>query len=709
MGKSLYIILLLTFVFGRYGHSQSILSDSVQLSEVVVTAEKRNQKIRDLPTSVTSISISRIESEKAKSLRNISAIVPNFYMPEYGSKLTAPVYIRGVGSRINSPSVGLYVDRVPYFEKSAFAFDFADVERIEVLRGPQGTLYGRNTMGGIINIITRAPRNYRELKLSTDFGNHGFMKYNFSYNEPLTAKLAVLLNGGYTEHDGYFTNNYHDENVGSDFTKNASVKIRYNPVKYLVLTYKLGGERSYEKGYPYGILDSTNTVKEINYNFKSRYHRDIIDNSLTASLYLDKFVVTSVSGMQYLKDNQAIDQDFMPKDYYQVHQGVEQNQYTQEIVLTTNQNNLVDATIGVFGFFQKADRTIDLDYSADIAELRIRKPGGGIITSGNGYIKYNNEENSGAAAFGQATIKKIAGLLDLSFGLRYDYEMNSLHYSHFETNAEVKAIKRDTIFKESFGELLPKFSVRFYLPGNTSAYFTTSKGYRGGGFNTAFVRDEDQQYTAEDSWNYELGVKSNPFSFLSLSAAIFYIDWNNQQVSQRVPVGGNMIKNAGKSFSKGLEFEFAMNPLKNLQLGANFGFTEARYLDFKPNLSDTVNLKNKYLPFIPRYTFSAFAAYKIMLKHEYLKSAFVNLSSQGIGKQFWNDVNDKSQGSYSVVNGSVGLETKWFEVSLWAKNLLNKTYFPYMFYVTNFNNWYAQKGQPITFGVTLAVNIAQKN
>lgn len=704
MNKYILTTLILTLGVNRLTYTQSILSDSVQLSEVIVTAEKRNQRIKDLPTSVTSISISRLESEKAKSLRNISAIVPNFYMPEYGSKLTAPVYIRGVGSRINSPSVGLYVDRVPYFEKSAFAFDFADVERIEILRGPQGTLYGRNTMGGIINVITRAPRNHRELRLSSDFGNYGFMKYNLSYNEPISNKLAVLLNGGYTERNGYFTNNFHDESVGSDFTKNASLKVRFNPVKPLVLTYKIGGERSYEKGYPYGVLDSTNHVKEINYNYKSRYSRDIFDNSLTAALYLDKFVITSISGIQYLKDKQQIDQDFMPQDYYQVQQGVKQNQYTQEVVVTTNNSKYIDATLGFFGFTQNVDRDIDLLYGTDIQKLKV--PG---LAAGNGYVKYNKEENSGVAAFGQATLKKIAGLFDISLGLRYDYEHNSLNYTYYTTKGETQTLKKDTLFKESFNELLPKVAVRFYLPYNSSAYFTTSKGYRGGGFNTAFVRPEDEVYTAEDSWNYEFGIKSNPISMVSLSAAVFYIDWKNQQVSQRVPVGGNMIKNAGKSYSKGFEFELIYTPVKNLNIGGTYGLTEAKYVDFQPNTQDELNYKDNYLSFIPKYTFSAFAGYKIALQSKWVKSANIHLSAIGIGKQFWNDENSKSQGAYTIVNGVIGAETPWFDISLWSRNMLNKEYFPYMFYVSNFKNWYAQKGQPMTFGVTIAVNISEKD
>ncbi|MGB4413635.1 MAG: Plug domain-containing protein, partial [Paludibacter sp.] len=124
--------------------------DSIGLNEIVVQASRDNSKLKTIPNSVSIISSKQIESLGINSLADVTSTVANLFMPDYGSKLTSPIYIRGVGSRINAPSVGLYVDRVPYFEKAAFNFDFFDVNRIEVLRGPQGTQYGRNTMGGIV-------------------------------------------------------------------------------------------------------------------------------------------------------------------------------------------------------------------------------------------------------------------------------------------------------------------------------------------------------------------------------------------------------------------------------------------------------------------------------------------------------------------------------------------------------------------------------
>ncbi|MDM8002802.1 MAG: Plug domain-containing protein, partial [Bacteroidota bacterium] len=131
-----------------------------ELSEVVIKASKDNVTFKSLPASVSVIGETLIAESGIRSLNDASSSIPNFFMPDYGSKLTSPVYIRGIGSRINSPSVGLYVDHVPYFEKASFNFDFFDIKRIEVLRGPQGTLFGRNTMGGIVNIITTSPLDY---------------------------------------------------------------------------------------------------------------------------------------------------------------------------------------------------------------------------------------------------------------------------------------------------------------------------------------------------------------------------------------------------------------------------------------------------------------------------------------------------------------------------------------------------------------------
>ena len=147
------LLYLSNCVFSEDRNIPKYYTDTITLNEIVVEASRDNSKLYAIPNSVSIISSNQIKTNGINSLPDVTSTVANLFMPEYGSKLTSPIYIRGIGSRINAPSVGLYVDYVPYFEKAAFNFDFFDINRIEVLRGPQGTQYGRNTMGGSYNFV----------------------------------------------------------------------------------------------------------------------------------------------------------------------------------------------------------------------------------------------------------------------------------------------------------------------------------------------------------------------------------------------------------------------------------------------------------------------------------------------------------------------------------------------------------------------------
>ena len=151
----------------------------VDVEEVlIIAAPKENRKLRELPNAVTLLSQQDMQAAQVNSIKNLTALVPNIFIPDYGSRLTSAVYIRGIGSRINTPSVGLYVDNIPYIDKSAFDFNYSDIERIDVLRGPQGTLYGRNAMGGLIKVHTKSPFSYQGTDFRIGAGTHN--QYNTS-------------------------------------------------------------------------------------------------------------------------------------------------------------------------------------------------------------------------------------------------------------------------------------------------------------------------------------------------------------------------------------------------------------------------------------------------------------------------------------------------------------------------------------------------
>ena len=212
MFKKYTIILLVAAIFSSVAIKAENIPvekmDTVALTEIVVQASRDQSKLKSLSSSVSVINSKQIETLGISTLTDITSTVANLFMPDYGSKLTSPIYIRGVGSRINAPSVGLYIDHVPYFEKAAFNFDFFDISRIEVLRGPQGTQYGRNTMGGIVNILTKSPLNYQGTDLNIQAGTYGSYLLNVGHYAKSSERFAYSLSLNYRHNDGFFTNDF---------------------------------------------------------------------------------------------------------------------------------------------------------------------------------------------------------------------------------------------------------------------------------------------------------------------------------------------------------------------------------------------------------------------------------------------------------------------------------------------------------------------
>ncbi|MEG0949406.1 MAG: TonB-dependent receptor, partial [Bacteroidales bacterium] len=186
----------------------SVLKNMLLEEVVIVSNPKAKLRTFEMPASVSVFNAQRIERENMLSIKDFSAVAPNFFIPDYGSKLTTAIYIRGIGTRTNNSVVGMYVDNVPYMDKSIFDFDFLDIERLEILRGPQSTLYGRNTMAGLINIYTKSPFDHQYTKASVSYGNYNSFRAYLSRYGKINDKLAYSMSGQYQSNDGYFKNIY---------------------------------------------------------------------------------------------------------------------------------------------------------------------------------------------------------------------------------------------------------------------------------------------------------------------------------------------------------------------------------------------------------------------------------------------------------------------------------------------------------------------
>ncbi|MCF8302850.1 MAG: TonB-dependent receptor [Bacteroidales bacterium] len=669
----------------------------MQLDEVDIRSSKENTGLQELSASASTLEAKQIQNEELSSATELSSRVPNLFMPDYGSKLTSPIYIRGIGSRINSPSVGLYVDGVPYFEKAAFNFEFFDVERIEVLRGPQGTLYGRNTMGGIINVYTEKPGPQRKTDVAVYTGNYSHLKTQIGHDQPLGEHLSLGVDGLFVNHGGYFDNAYTGEAVDEMESYSGRVRLVYNPGNRWEGEYTMNIEISEQGGYPYAVMgEEQQTSNPVNYDRYSSYNRDMISNNFKLIYSGDNMVFKSITSHQYLDGLQEIDQDFTPASLLFVKQDQQQHMLSQEFNVQHKKGNY-KAITGLFGFAQYADKIVDVDFGEDgIAAFGLPGP--------TTKVKNYDQTTWGAAAFHQSTWTNV--LIDkLSFtaGMRVDYENARLDY-HYDVIMGEKTIP-NTEFNNGldFFEVLPKASVGYEIKEDLSTYVTVSKGYKTGGFNSTFEREQDRTFDPEKSWNYETGVKSKWMDKrLMANFSLFYIDWKDQQIYQPVPSGqGSMLKNAGRSESKGMELELSAIPAPHLQAYASFGYTDARFVEYQED--EETDFSRNRIPYIPETTFSVGGNYKFIFSSKVIDNIKLNLNYQGIGKHYWDEANTTAQDYYGLLNSKVTLSTRWVNVGAWGKNLLDAEHAA--FYFEALGNQYIQKGRPARFGIFVSASL----
>lgn len=509
----------------------------VDIEEVVVIATpKENRKLRELPAATTVLSQKDMQANQVNSVKRLSGLIPNIFIPEYGSKLTTSIYIRGIGSRINTPAIGLYVDNIPYIDKSAFDFNYSDIERIDVLRGPQGTLYGRNTMGGLIKVHTKSPFTYQ----GTDI-RMGAATYN-DYNVSLThyhriSDQFAFSTGGFYEHTGGFYQNSARNNERVDKGNAGGGRFRgiYLPKDNLKLDLNVSYEYSDQGGYPYfytGITqegvnkgkteEREEMIGKIAYNDRSNYYRNLLNAGFNVEYQAKNFILSAVTGYQHLKDRMFLDQDFTEKNIFNLTQKQKLNTISEEIVLKSKPNRKWEWTTGIFGFYQTLNTDGPVTFKEDGVKETIEGNTNSIFENlGNKAPKMSMSvlnptlRVSGnfdtpiwnGAIFHQSTFNNLFTKgLSFTIGLRLDYEKMSMKYNsasdplNFDFNFAMgpmvitaKDLIADAAYNgklsEDYVQLLPKFALQYEWRKGNNVYATVSKGYRSGGYNVQMFSD----------------------------------------------------------------------------------------------------------------------------------------------------------------------------------------------------------------------------
>jgi outer membrane receptor protein involved in Fe transport len=665
--------------------SDTTASRKISLDEIMIKSPKIQSSIRQLPASISIVKAHNLESGEVNSLKDLSSAIPNFFMPDYGSKLTSPVYIRGIGSRINSPSVGVYVDNVPYFEKAAFDFDFFDIERVEVLRGPQGTLYGRNTMGGIINIYTKSPLREHGSKIKLSAGNYGNYSAAANHYGKIGEKIGFALNFSGVHRDGFFNNTFSGEKVDKLNSGGSRGTLVWEISDRLTLTNVVSFEHSNQGGYPYAVYHDTlkNNIR-INYDQYSSYLRNLFSDGLVLNYSGAGLSIQATTSFQLLNDNQSIDQDFTPKKQYFVVQEQAHRMFSQEIVMKPSHRKKYDWLFGAYGFMQYFDNTVEVNYYPTKSDN----------------IKGYDHRISGGAFFHQSTLNNfLIQNLSVTAGVRLDLEKDRLNYTYDVLTNGIWDNKTDTVYPSLEGvRILPKLSFN-YQAGTSTLYGTVANGYKTGGFNSTFERPEDLTFDPEYSWNYELGWRSPLWeNRFYADAALFYIDWKNQQIYQPVPSGrGSMLKNAGATASRGAEFSMRMTPVNGYEFSMSYGYTHANFITYMAN--NTTDYSGNFIPYVPEQTIAASGGKTFTFKSKRIDSMRLNFSYRGTGKFYWSEKNSDYQDYYGLIDGKLSLTRGNFKLEFWGKNLFNTQYFAFSFEALG--NRYVQPGRPSQAGINL--------
>lgn len=494
---------------------------SYTLDEVtIISNPKIKSEVFEMAGSVSVLNSINIERSGIESIKDISSIASNVYIPDYGSNLITSGYIRGIGSRINSPAMGLSVNNIPYLDKSAYDFDLLDVSRIEILRGPQGTLYGRNTMAGLINIYTHSPLVKQGTSIKVIGGL--YLNYNISVltAHKLTDNLAISVGAKYENNKGYYTNIYNEKPSGSNYTISGRMRLDWQPSQRVKWSLTASYENSYQNGYPYAHYDmSSGTVGDINYNSPSGYRRDLLTTGLQMEYRHDYFTLTSTTGYQYLDDHMKMDQDFTPRSIFTLEQKQRLHAITQEVAMRGEGNEHWGWTAGVYGSYQDLNvaapvnflddginRLIEGTSNAALAAAKQQNPAMPDIsidvTNPNLYIdgKYYTPSYS-VAAFGQVEAKRIFDSnFSATLGMRVEYENMRLGHDTHTTeplqgsaNIAMGPMALPIPFSSELGingnlqqdnvEYLPKIELKYLLNKDFMAYASVARGYRSGGYN----------------------------------------------------------------------------------------------------------------------------------------------------------------------------------------------------------------------------------
>lgn len=613
-------------------------ADENDLDSIIVTANKTQENIQDVPISMTVFDEISIEDKGLENVKDIASYTSNLLLFEHPG-LGVATTMRGISADPNlANSVAMFVDNVPVLGLWGFDETLLDIERVEVLKGPQGTLYGKDAEAGVINIITKVPDNELKGKLSVDIAEDNKRKIGVNVSGPIVKdKLFIGLSGRHYEKDGFIKNDFlnRDKNkIKNDFGK---LYLRATPNDNLDISLVSSFFQDDSGG------TDTNSIKavkkhHVSSDLKESDKSGTSSHSLKFSYRLNNYTLENITAYRKHENDVKNDWDFTPAVI--MHGKGEQDTWrlSNEFRISREGEKLKWIS-GIYADKDEYDGLLIIDSVFPGYSSRAKRKIGGRSIGVFGSMSYDFNR-----------------FFSLTGGLRFDRDNKT-----FEEKA------RDIDLDNSYSAFSPKIALNYSPDKNTMLYSTVSKGYRSGGYSPLAPKGLEP-YEEETIINYESGVKKSWLDkSLVTNLSVFYMDIKDMQVTAALDKMSQQIyvSNAGEASSYGFELEVNYKITREFSAFAALGYTKTEFDKFEDAQGDYSGNSNILAP---EYNFNAGVQYRST------SGLYGRCDINGYGKTYLDKANKYERDAYYLVNGKLGYEAKSFDVYLYADNALDESY-----------------------------------
>ena len=708
-----------------------------RLEEIIVTAQRRSENMQEVPIAVTAVTANMAERLNLFNIENLSQNTPGFVYNRMASGAATP-YIRGVGTSSvtagNEPSVATYLDDVYIPTSSGTLSEFLSIESIEILKGPQGTLFGRNATGGVIHVHTRNPSHEPMADISVGYGNFDTLSGKFYVSGGLTENVSANLALTYTDQrDGWGTNIVTGNDVLLEKVWGARGKllIEQNETTSILLTAHYDRVES-DKGIAARLLPGVYGRTGFNHDLSGAGFHDFTssyDGGYTSKFALFSAKITKdwdnarlVSITAYTDSDVpfSFDLDAVPLDYYNAYSRGTMETWTQELQLLSPESSEVSWILGAFLLKSESGYNATYDGSAFPS---------GVFRETNSYL-----DTDSLSAFAEITAE-IMSRTDLTLGVRYTKDNHDLYDSWGRLYGASNV--RSPTFTDSHEStsMSGRVALAYHFSDDIMGYLAYNRGFKSGVFNLAIFQPTTTQVEPavdpEEVDVFTVGFKSEfADGRIRFNAEAFYYDYSNIQVAYIPPTGGNLTINGGESTVRGLEADLVAMPVDNLTVSMGITLLDAKYDEFPSGPTDFPQSPTPHIPIPAGCPFTVYPVanapstsrgcdlsdnnmvqapeYSTSLSFVYtipLVTGNVDLSASWSRRDSYNFVPDNSpyteQQKVDLINASITWSSpgERFDVRLWGSNLTDEEYWAYMAH-SGISGSKGAAAAPRTYGVT---------